>query len=220
MALLKTANAIPPEQGDAAMRMLGQARAIFDNLAKTGPDQPRLRFGLSAVHQFLAHRQALAGDAAGAARSYREVLRINEPEIAKGSRDLQLQRGLWTAYQELAKSQAAARQRADACDLARKAIAAAEAARAIDPSNAVTQAMLPQAYATEGAVRATLAAATGAPPAQRREDWTEARDAFQKSAGAWEQIHPRRGWPKDRDAQLAHARAEAARCAAALAALR
>jgi len=220
MALLKTANAIPPENGEAAIEMLGQARAIFESLAKTGPDQPRLRYSLCAVWQFLARRQAHAGDAAGALRSYREEMRIIEEMLASGAQDLQLQRALWTSCQELAKAQAAARQRADAIDLARKAIAAAEAARAIDPSNAVTQSLLPQAYATAGAVRATLAAAPGAPAAERREDWTEARDAFQKSAGGWEQIHPIHGWPKDRDAPLAHARAEAARCAAALAVLR
>jgi hypothetical protein len=220
MALLKTANALPPEDEDGAMGMLGQARAIFESLAKTGADQPRLRFGIVSVYQSMGRRQQHAGDTAGALHSYREVIRIGEALLAISARDLQLQRTLWNNYQALAKAQASARQRADALDLARRAIAAAEAARAIDPSNAETQSLLPQAYATEGAVRATLAAAPGAPPDQYREDWAGARDAFQRSADGWEQIHPLRGWPKDRDAQLAHARAEVARCAAALVELR
>jgi len=78
----------------------------------------------------------------------------------------------------------------------------------------MTQAMLPEAYATAGAVLVALA---GQPalPAQRRDDWSQARDSYQKSADAWEQVQIQNGWPKDRDVQLIRVRAEAARCAAA-----
>jgi hypothetical protein len=116
--------------------------------------------------------------------------------------------------------QAATFKRADAIELARKAIATAEAARGIDPTNAVTQSMLPEALGTWGAVMATLAAAPGAPPAQARDDWRLAGEAYRKSAAGWSAITPQNGLPKDRDAQLALARREEERATAALAAIR
>jgi tetratricopeptide (TPR) repeat protein len=220
MALVKIGNAFLPEEGDAAMRALGEARAIFESRPNGAVNEQMVRYGLGSVSHFMALRQQHAGDMAGAMRSYREAIRINEALLANGTPHLQLQRALWIDYQELGKAQATLHQRADALDSVRKAVAAAETARSIDPSNAVTQSLLPQAYATEGGIRARFAGASGAPTAQRREDWTEARTAFQRSADGWEQIHPQRGWPKDRDTQLSHSRAEASRCAASLAALR
>lgn len=211
---------MPVNDNAAAEATLHHALTTFQSLAKIDPGDRHLQRSISMAQFYLARRASRAGDSAGAIHNYREAVRVHEAMFSAGAIDLRPLRGIWSCYQELAQAQAARNQRSDALELIRKGIAAAEAARSVDPTNAVVQAQLPQAYAAEGAVYSTLAAAGAALVDQRLSDWTHAAAAFRKSAAAWEQIHPQHGWPKDRDAQLTRAREEAARCDAAVAALR
>lgn len=150
-------------------------------------------------------------------RSQRAAIRICEDVIGKDPKDRICLNTLWGAYREAATALAAGGQRSEALELSSRAIGAAEAARAIDRGNAATESYLPQAYATVGAVHAALAATLDAPAAQRRTDWREALEFYQKAAAAWEPIKAQRSI--DRDGGMAKARAGVARCTKELAAL-
>jgi tetratricopeptide (TPR) repeat protein len=218
--LLRTARAMPEDRDhEAALALLRDSASIHRNLLVQDPGDAVLQRGLAATITHAGIRQARTGDSDGANRSLREAVRINEQLLAKNSKDLTALRYIVIGRQELAQLLAHKGQRADALDVARKAIAAAQAHRDADRGNTTLQPRVPQAYAVAGGVMATLAAAPGAPDTQRREDWRLASDFFQKAAAAWEQIQAQRIGTVDRDVELAKARTEAARCETALARL-
>jgi len=218
MALWKTANAMPAEQRPGpAVAMLGRAQAVFRTLADTDRGDARHWRNIAGTYVNIGLRLAGAGDVAGALHSRREAIRICEGLIARDPKDRGCLNYLWFNYRATAKTLAAEGQRTEALDLSRKAIGAAQAGRAIDGGNPVTQSWLPQAYATAGAVQEALAAAPDAPLAQRLEDWRQALEFYQKAAAAWEPVS---AYPSiDRDGEIAKARAGVARCTKAIAAL-
>ncbi len=216
MAIMKTGLATP----SPAVEDLLRALVVFERLSKLDTSDRRAEAMAASVHVGIAQRQRRGGDETGAISHYRAAIRIHEHLLAANPKDLQSQRSLWRGYQDLARVQAGAFKRSDAIELAQKAIATARASRGVDPTNAVTQAMLPEALATWGSVLATLAAAPGVPATQARDDWRLAADAYRQSAAGWSAITPQNGLPKDRDAQLALARREEERATTALATIR
>jgi len=216
MALMKLGMTISPEKDlNDALTSLRRAQADFQTLSEAQPGEARVLRRLAATHMYIGRRLASTGHAADAKPSLREAIRITDAVLSRNPKDLLALNYSWRSSQELAKVLAAQRQRSEALRFSGKAIEAAESARAVDGANPVTQSFLPQAYANAGEVHAILAAAPGAGAAQSREDWMQARDAYQKSVAAWEQIPAQRVGTNDWDAQLAHARAEAKHCAAA-----
>jgi serine/threonine protein kinase len=221
MALMKLGMTISPEKNlNGAVTMLRRAQADFRTLSEAQPGEARVLRRLAATYMYIGRRLASTGDVAGAAPNLREATRITDAVLGKNPKDLLALNYSWRASQELAKALAAQQQPSEALLFSRKAVASAEAARGADGANPVTQSFLPQAYATAGEVHAMLAAAPAAPVEQRREDWIQARDSYQKSVEAWEQIPAQRAGTNDWAAQLALARAEVKRCAAAAAAVR
>ena len=214
LMLLKTDTAMPQDKGhDAALVLLRESTAIFQSLVASDPGDAKMARNLAAVRLATSRRLVRAGDPAAALRMQREAIRIAEGLVKKDPKDMVAIRYLALGYGEAAPLLAKAHQRNEAIDAARKNIAISEAARVIDPANTVTQSWLPKAYATAGLVDATLASAADAPVAQRRADWNQAREFYEKSVAAWGQIG------SDWTTQQNQVRAEVKRCAAAAAAL-
>jgi hypothetical protein len=216
MALMKLGMTISPERDlNAVVATLRRAQADFQYLADAQPGEARVLRRLAATYMYTGRRLASSGHTAEAAPGLREAVRITDTVLSKNPNDLLALNYSWRSSQDLAKALAAQYQRNDALYFSGKAITSAEAARAADGANPVTQSFLPQAYAVAGEVRGVFAAAPGATVGQRREDWGQAREFYQKSVEAWEQIQTGNAGRTDWAAQLAHARAEVKRCAAA-----
>ncbi len=221
MALMKLGMTISPEKDLAgAVTTLRRALVDFQIVAAAQPGDARVLRRLAATHMYIGRRLAGTGHTAEAVPSLRDAIRITDGVIGKNPKDLLALNYSWRSSQELAKALAAQRQRSEALEFSRKAIRAAEAARLADGANPVTQSFLPQAWSTSGEVYARLAAASGVPIEQRRDDWLAARDSYLKSVEAWERIQTQGAGSTDWAVQLAHARAEAQRCAAAAADIR
>jgi tetratricopeptide (TPR) repeat protein len=199
MALTKK-GAVMPADSDA-IAVLQQSLVIFEGLAKSDPKDRRVPVQEGNLYYSVARRYLHSGNSDAAIQNYTSAIRLYEAQLGPESKDLQATRGLHSAYEALAKLYAAKNMKTEALEFAGKAIATAESARAIDPTNPVTQALLPQSYAAQGSVLATFSDTKGACA------------AYSTSAAGWERIQPQRGWPKDRDAQLDFSRHEAARCA-------
>jgi len=220
MALMKLGMTISPEKDlNSALTMLRRAQADFLTLSQAQPGDARVLRRLAATYMYIGRRLASTGHTAGAAPSLREAIRITDAVIGKNAKDLLALNYSWRASQELAKVLAAQQQPSESLHFSRKAIAAAEAARAADSANPVTQSLLPQAYFNAGEVQTALAAEPGVPIDQRRQHWIQARDSFQKSVETWEQVRKAAG-PNAWSAELDRARAELKRCAAKAAAIR
>jgi hypothetical protein len=220
MALMKLGMTIPAEKDlNSAIATLRRALGDFQAVADAEPANARVLRRLAATHMYIGRRLAATGHGPEGAPSLRQAIRITDGVIARNPKDLLALNYFWRASQELAKVLAARQQRADALEFARKAIGAAQAARGADGANPVTQSFLPQAWANAGDVYAVLAAAPGNPAAQRRGDWMEARDAYQKSIDAWEQVLKQQAGTNDWASQLSRARAEVNHCASAAAAI-
>jgi tetratricopeptide (TPR) repeat protein len=220
MALMKLGMTLSPEKDlNSALTALRRAQADFRTLTEEH-GEARVLKRLAATYMYVGRRLASTGHTDAAVPNLRESLRITDDVLGKNPKDLLALNYSWRCSQELAKALAARQQRNEALHYSSKAIAAAQAARGTDGANPVTQSFLPQAWSTTGQVHATLAEAPGAPLEQRREDWSQARDSYLKSVEAWERIQAPATGPNDWDAQLAHARVEAKRCAAAAAAIR
>jgi len=219
MALMKLGMTISPEKDlDSVVTTLRRAQADFQYLAETQPGEARVLRRLAATYMYTGRRLASTGHTADAALSLREAIRIADIVLSNNPNDLLALNYSWRSSQELAKALATQQQRGDALHFSGKAIVCAQAARAADGANPVTQSFLPQAYATAGEVRAILAAMPDSTLEQRRDDWGQAREFYRKSVDSWEQIQTGSAGRTDWAAQLAHARAEVKRCAAAAAA--
>jgi serine/threonine protein kinase/tetratricopeptide (TPR) repeat protein len=216
MALMKLGMTIPPEKDlNAAVTTLRRAQQDFQFVADAQPGEARVLRRLAATYMYIGRRLATTGHTPDAAPNLREAIRITDTVLRNNPNDLLALNYSWRSSQVLAKALAAQHQRSDALYFSGKAITSAESARAADGANPVTQSFLPQAYAIAGEVRAVLATAPGATVGQRREDWGQAREFYQKSVDAWEQIQTGNAGRTDWAAQLAHSRAEVKRCAAA-----
>jgi tetratricopeptide (TPR) repeat protein len=217
VATMKTGLAMPPEAGAPAIAQLGKAVDVFERLAGADRNDRRAETMAATAHVALGRRHHRAGDRARALAHFGAAIRAYEGQVATRSKDLQSLRALSTSYQTAAQIHARGRNRSEAIELARKAIETAEAAGTIDPTNPVTQAMVPEAWATLGAVLAASAEAPGAPAARRRDDWRQAGEAYRRSADGWAAVTPLNGLPRDRDTHLASARREAERAMARVA---
>ena len=221
MAVMKLGMTIPAEKDlNGALTMLRRAQADFQAVATAQPRDARVLRRLAATHMYVGRRLAATGHTAEAEPGLREALRIIDGVTAKNPKDLIALNYAWRSSQELAKVLAAQQRRGEAIAFANKAISAAIAARSADGANPVTQSFLPQAWSNAGDVHASLATSPDASADQRRDDWQQARDAFQRSVDTWEQIQTQQAGPNNWADQLAHARAEVKRCAAAAAGIR
>ena len=220
MALMKLGMTIPADKDlDSALAALRRAQADFQRLADSQPGDARVLRRLAATHMYIGRRLAATGHGPAAAPSLLAAITITEGVTGKNPKDLLALNYFWRSSQELAKVLAAQQQREQAIHFAHKAIDAASAARGADGANPVTQSFLPQALSNAGEVHEMLAAAASAPAEQRRQDWMAARDAYQKSADAWEQVLKQQAGANDWAAQLTRARGEAKRCDAAASAI-
>ena len=213
MAMRMTGTAFPPDRDHAAaLAVLRQSLAIFQGLAAKDPQDRSTLVQIWTTQRSIARRLAQAGETGAAIRAHREVIRAGAGLSAQNPKNLNILHGLLTAYQDGANLLSGSGQKAEALALSQAAIRLAMAGRVADPENAVTQAWLPAAHASAGAVQAHFAVT--------REDWTQARASYEQSAAGWERIQPQHGWPDDLDSELARVKAEAARCAKTLASFR
>jgi eukaryotic-like serine/threonine-protein kinase len=204
---------------DRALPILRRSHSTLNALLLKDPKNVRVRRQSAFTLASIGTTQTAMGDIAGAVRSYRESISQSEAMLQESPADILTVNYLCLNYQKIARLLATGGQRSEALEALAKSLATAQASRSLDASNPVMQSMLPLSHAAAGDVMSTFAGSRGATVAQRRKDWTAARDGYQEAAAEWEKIRVPLVGSQDRDAEVKKARAAAARCAAALSAI-
>lgn len=205
MARSLTAFTMPAEDAAEGLILLEEARSIFEAVGAKDPNDRSIPMQLWYTQLRMVPKLFEAGNATEAVRLGRDAARKGIEIESKTPRNMSVRMGMLHLYENLAKVPVAVLPRVEALGYSEKAIAEAQTARGLDPRNPVTQSYLPEAYGLAGDVAVTAL------------DWARARDWYEKSAAAWQQLQPKNGLPDNRDADLARVKVAAENCAKKLA---
>ncbi len=218
LSLLKVGGVTDPHlsKASAAIR---RGVAMLETLAAADPNDARARRAVGWGYYQLGNTLFAGGDFAGALESRRKAFAIRQQFSANDPQNAQARFDLAVGHADLAETLAAMGSPAEAMEQARQGLAIFQELATADPSNAIYARNVALCEEKLGDAFARSGAALGAPDAERRRAWSEAREAYQKAGAIFSSLRDRGTLtPTDRDKpkDLAARRAECERAIAQL----